>query len=614
MKQHKVRAVALSVTIAGLFPATGLAMEFKSPDSPVEVTWTTDLSAGVGIRLRNPSCGLIGDPTFGGCGSSVNTKTWSNGDDGDLNYKAGKLFSSYLNVVSEVVVNIPSQEIKFVARGRGLYDPSADNTERTPLSDEGKRQIVRNLRLLDFFGEKSFATTAGHARVRVGNQVMNWGESQFLPYGVNQTNSIDFVAAAVPGQSLKQVILPASMLSVLADVSENLTLEAYYQFRWNKNQFAPVGSYWSASDYVGRSGPNRQAVTDINNFNVNGLDAATQARLHGLDPRNPGVYQQAQQDLLAGAFPESYGTPVVDHDSDPKKTHQYGVRLGYRPQGSDKNFGFYYMRYTDKSPVFVSDGPNNIYNMRYLEKRDLYGISGNMPAGDWLLGGELAYRPRDAVALTGCYNATAVPGSAPTDVAVNGATVNCPYTRDNKRFQLTVNGQINLSASSFAPVGWLGADTGYFSAEAAWVNYPGVHRGNSYIRTIDGQQIMQQVLAGGYWYESNSTGYPVVRSEGTANSLGAAFYANLTYDGTIIPGWQVIPSIYHQQGLSGYSPGAVNALWMKGSKATTLSISFSKNPGTLSAGISYVKYWGGSDVINPYKDRDMLGINAKYTF
>jgi len=614
MKQDKVKKLALTVTIAGLFPASAVAMEFKSPDNPVEVTWTTDLTAGGGLRLRNPSCSLIGDPTFGGCGSRANTQTWSNGDDGNMNYKKGKLFSSYFNVTSELVLNVPSQEVKFVARARALYDPSANHTERTPLSDEAKDQIVRNVRLLDFFGEKSFATDAGHARVRLGNQVMNWGEAQFLPYGINQTNSIDYVSAAVPGQSLKQVILPAPMLSVLADLNDKFTIEGYYQFRWNKNQFAPVGSYWSASDYVGKAGPYRQAVTDMNNFNTTGLDAATQARLLGLDPRDPAVYQQFQQALLAGAFPNSFGTPVIDYDRDAKKSKQYGVRLAYRPEGSDMNFGFYYMRYTDKSPVFISRPSANTFDMRYLENRDLYGISANAPAGDWMLGGEFAYRPRDAVAMTGCYNATPLPGTAPTDANFNAATVDCPYTRDNKRFQLTLNGQINLSPSNFSPIGWLGADTGYFMAEGAWVYYPGIQRGKAYTQNINGQDVMQQVWAGGYWYEQSSTGYSIARSEGTANSLGGAFYMSLTYDGSIIPGWQVTPSLYHQQGLSGYSPGAVNPLWMKGVKATTVSLNFLKNPGSWSAGISYVKYWGGSDTVNPYKDRDMLGFNAKYTF
>lgn len=616
MKNQKLNAVAISVAIAGLFPvlATAQELDIPSSDSPFKFKWTTDLTAGGGLRLRNPSCSLTGDPTFGGCGARANTATWSNGDDGDLNYKKNKLFSSYINIVSEVIVTVPSQELKFVARGRALYDASADRTERTPLSDEGQRQIARNFRLLDFYGEKSFATKDGHARLRLGNQVMNWGEAQFLPYGINQTNSIDYVSSVVPGQSLKQVILPAPMLSGLINLSEHLTAEAYYQFRWKKNEFAPVGSYWSASDYTGRTGPYRQSSTDANNFNVTGLDAAAQARLQGLDPRDPAVYQNAQRDLLAGAFPASFGTPVFDHDSEPRRSKQYGLRLGYQPEGSDANFGFYYMRYTDKSPVFVSDPVANTFDERYLEKRDLYGVSANIPLGDWLLGGELAYRPRDAVSMTGCFNVAPVDGTAPTDANYNSSSAKCPYTRDNKRVQLTVNSQINLTPTNFSPVGWLGADTGYFLVESALVHYPGIRDGKSYISTIDGQQVMQQVWAGGYWYESTTTGYPIVKSKGDASSLGAAVFMSVTYDGTVIPGWQVIPSIYHQQGLKGYTPGAVSPLWMQGNKATTLAINFSKNPGNLSAGLSYVKYWGGSDTVNPYKDRDMLGFFTKYNF
>lgn len=613
-------AAATALTISACGGAQ--AVELSGADSAVKMTWTTDLTAGGGVRLRNPSCGMVGDPTSGGCGARADSELWSNGDDGNLNYKRGQAYSAYLGVTSEFLVNVPEQQMKFLVRGTGLRDFAANHTQRTPLSDDAKRQIVYNGKILDLFVEKGFSTAEGSGRVRLGNQVMNWGEAAFLLYGINQTNAYDYQKYAIPGQQLKQIIQPAPMLSASADLLQNLSVEGYYQFRWNKNIFAPVGSYWSASDVFGRTNGYRHLTYDAANFNVGGIDAASVARQQGQNPHDAAVYQNYQNQvynntsLADPAFANTYGFPVVEDDITPRKNaKQYGVRFAYKPTGWDTNLGFYYMRYTDKTPVFTYR-PADV-TMTYLDRRDLYGISANLPAGDWALGAELAYRPRDAVAMTACFSPSAATGSDPLDYNVNGVVPsNCPAYRDNKRYQLTVNGQINLFPSTFALVDWVGATAGYFMAEAAWVYYPGVGSGRPYYSSVDGQTVMQQVAAGGlYWYNRNSSaGYTTTGTAGTANSVGAAAYFSLTYDNKIIPGWQVTPSIYHQQGLIGYSPGAVSALWMKGVKATSLGLTFTQNPAFWTAGVNFVKYWGGTTTTNPYRDRDALGFYATRTF
>ena len=52
------------------------------------------------------------------------------------------------------------------------------------------------------------------ARVRVGNQVVSWGESLFLPGGINSTNAMDIMRLSQPGTQLKEVFLPAPIVSV----------------------------------------------------------------------------------------------------------------------------------------------------------------------------------------------------------------------------------------------------------------------------------------------------------------------------------------------------------------------------------------------------------------
>ncbi|GAB2458159.1 DUF1302 domain-containing protein [Comamonas humi] len=581
-----------------------------------KLTVTTDVTVGGGYRLRNPSCSLTGDPTSGGCGMSADTALWSNGDDGNLNYHKGQFYSLYSGVASEALWRAPNDEYKFMIRGTGLYDFAAGDTQRTPLSDSARHQVVRNFRLLDLWAEKKVEVGDQSGRVRVGNQVINWGESYFLLGGINATNALDYQRYATPGQQLKQIILPAPMISTSMGLSRGLSMEAYYQLNWNKNVFSPVGSYWSTSDVFGRAGPNRQLVFNNTapNYNVGGLDPAAIARQGGQNPRNSNVYNNVANQVYTnnnGAYDlPSLGYPVNEREPGGKGGNQFGARFAYNPEDTDLNLGFYYLRYTDKSPVFTFR-PSDA-NMTYLKNRDVFGVSANFPLGRWAIGTELSYRPRDAIALTGCFGL-----GGPLDSTTNNAATSfdCPAYRDNKKFQLIVNAQNSLTPSSAPFLDWIGAQSGYFLAEASWIYYPGVSKDKRYYRTINGTQVMQAPAAGGlYWYDYSNPSNTITGTQGTASSLGGAVFFSVTYDGSLISGWQVTPSIYHQQALYGYTPSAITPSWMKGVKATTLAVNFAQNPLVWQGGISYVKYWGGNTTSNGLKDRDSIGFFVTRTF
>lgn len=616
-KSSQIRSAGCVVML--LTVGTANAVEFETLDSKIRVVWTTDLTAGAGLRLKNPSCSLTGDPTSLNCGAKADVQLWSNGDDGNLNYRKNQFYSAYGGIASELLLRSPNDEYKFMIRGTALYDAAADDTERTPLSGTARRQIVHNVRLYDMWLEKRLAFGEQSGRVRIGNQVINWGESFFLPYGINSTNAIDFQKAATPGQQLKQIILPAPMINFSSGVTNSLSVEGYYQFRWNKNIFPPVGSFWSASDVYGRTDPYRQLTYDNAqpNFNVGGLDPAALARLSGEDPADVAVYRKYQSQLYSnnnGAYDlPAFGYPV--HENEPRKRgHQYGARVAYRPEGMDINVGLYYIRYTDKSPVFTYYADDS--TLTYLGNRDVYGVSMNLPVGDWAVSGELSYRPRDAIALTGCF----APGGRLDSTEnpardANGRNVDCAAYRDNEKWQLTANAQYNMTPSTTPFLDLIDASAGYFLVEASWIRYPGVSANKRYYSVKNGVPVMQAPVAGGlYWYDRSDPTNTITASRGTANSAGVAIYASITYDGNLIKDWQITPSIYHQQALTGYTPSATAALWMQGVKATTLGFNFAHNPTHVQAGVNYVKYWGGSSTTNPYSDRDSLGVFVTKTF
>ncbi|MFZ3289361.1 MAG: DUF1302 domain-containing protein [Telluria sp.] len=596
LKQNRSIAVAVLALIASL-SSPSHAFTFQTESGAVQGSFDSTMTMGLGKRLRAQDCTLVGDPnTF--CGASANTAQWSAGDNGDLNYNKGDFFSTYLKGTHEFLLKMP-ERWKFMARASWMRDFKADDTRRTDLSGDARDQVVKDVRLLDFWVSKEFNIGEQNARVRLGNQVINWGESLFAIGGINATNALDLQRLMVPGTQIKEAVLPASMLSLATSLGAGLNFEGYYQFRWNRNRVPPVGSYFSVADYYDKG---REPVSFSGaNFNVTGRDPASLL---------------AAKSFSAAAAMAAIGAngdfPVpIDPDLKPKDSGQYGLSLHYK--SGDVDFGFYYLNYHDKAPVLNLANSGTSYQWQFKEDRKLYGVSANFPLGNWAIGSELSYRPKDAIALSGCYGA----GGA-LDVNTNGAVVgNCPMWADNKKYQLHLTGLLQLTPGDHGPVlDLLGADAGFLSAEAVLTRYPGVGPNKRIGRTIDGVAV-EQVPAAGYliFLDRLNPAAPIASGGGSANSWGYVVDFNVTYDGKLIPGWQVTPGITFSHSVRGETP-TFTANYLEGAKATNFYVLFNQNPAVWQAGINYTTYFGGKEdpTHQVYKDRDFLGAFVSRSF
>ncbi|WP_407945578.1 DUF1302 domain-containing protein [Paraburkholderia hiiakae] len=601
--------ISAAVSLVMLTAAQGAsAYEFTLDDGAVNGSWVSNLTAGGGIRVKNPSCSLTGDPNANGCGAGANTAQWASGDDGNLNYRKGQPFSTYVSATSELLLTMPSQGVKFMVRGTAMYDFLANDTNRTPLSSTAAAQIVYPVDLLDLWVQKDFTLNDRSAHVRLGNQVINWGESFFATNGINATNAVDIQKLLIPGTQLKQALLPEPMLSFAAGITSGLSTEAYYQFNWESNRYPPVGSYWSAGDIFGR-GAGPLTISTING-NVNGPDAGTIAGPNaGNSQTIAGINSGLVNGVYAGPPFNSIGIPTSTQLPN-KYRPQFGVKFNYKPKNVDVNFGFYYENYTDKSPV-ASALANGTEQFQYLQNRQLFGASANFGVGDWAIGTELSYRPHDAVALSGCFGA-----GGPLDFNTNGVSgVNCQQWEDRKKLQYLINGQLNLTQSEYPFLKLLHADMAVLTMELAWIYYPGLNS-NGVTRTVDGQQVTQAPAAGYFTWLNNDSGlgYPITAAKGTASSVGATIDFNWTYDGTIIPGWQVTPGVTFSDALYGYTP-TFTANYMQGAKSVNVYLLFNQNPTIWQAGINFTAFFGGHDTVGqPYADRNFVGIFATRNF
>lgn len=95
---------------------------------------------------------------------------------------------------------------------------------------------------------------APHQRWRAGAQVLNWGESTFIAQGLNSFNPVDVSRRRVPGSEVREALKAVPMVQASLVVNDSLSLEAFYQLRWEPTVIDPPGSYFSNNDFVGAGG------------------------------------------------------------------------------------------------------------------------------------------------------------------------------------------------------------------------------------------------------------------------------------------------------------------------------------------------------------------------
>ena len=232
------------VLLASVLPTKVAAFQFKLGE--VDGGLDTTLTLGVSTRLSDPDRKFYGTSN-GGLQDSVNS------DDGNLNYMSG-INSLVIKGTSDLELSYG----RFKAFGRVyyFYDFENENSDRarTPLSDEALKQVGSDIRMLDAFVVGQFDLGTMPLDVRFGSQVLNWGESTFIQNGINVINPIDVAKIRVPGSELKEALVPVPMISASLGITEDITLEAFYQLRWSETIIDPPGTYFSTNDFVGRGG------------------------------------------------------------------------------------------------------------------------------------------------------------------------------------------------------------------------------------------------------------------------------------------------------------------------------------------------------------------------
>lgn len=309
-----LKLLAVSVCLAGTLSAPSLqAATFEFAEGEGSFTFDTTFSAGVLARTQRSDPRLIGIAN-GGTSRSVNE------DDGNLNYKHGDIVSAVLKASHDMDLSYGKTGL-FVRFG---YGSDIAAREKDGLTERTHETLDFDAELYDAYLRHEFNIADRKLSIRLGKQVVSWGESTFIPGGINVINPVDLVKLRAPGSELKEAFIPVPMVFASQQITDNITIEAFNQFKWKPFKIDPFGSFFSSTDVFSRGG--------------------TQSFI--------GFGRTPDSTHPENGTPEPDSIIPRDHTRHAKDTGQFGMALRWLiPALNNTELGFYGINYHSRTPI-----------------------------------------------------------------------------------------------------------------------------------------------------------------------------------------------------------------------------------------------------------------------
>jgi hypothetical protein len=629
-------AIVLAGILALVFTAPAEGIDLSGKGSKFSLNLDVTLSYGARYRMEERDPAII-SPFEGGTAWSVN------GDDGNLNFEKGTIVSNTPKATVDFsFASNPSKAHRFgfFARASAFYDFALerDCCERTELTQEALDWAGNRTELLDAYAWWQFPI----GEIRVGRQVLNWGESTFIQGGLSVINAVDVSALRVPGAELREAFRPQGMAWASIDLSQNFSVEGFYQYEWEDIVIDPPGTYFSTNDFAGPGGEN--VFLAFASFPDTGVSPP---------------YIQPPVDYPYMSVPRSETGEAEDGG-------QYGVAFRlFVPSWGGTEFGFYYLNYHSRLPtingvtgsiqgaidgqaagasaalmyyflVGVPPGVNPIVDATaaavgqgaaistfaqtaswftaYPEDIKLYGLSWNAQLGTSGIAfqGEVTYRQDnplqvDDVELLFAALSPLSPTFADASQITDGTALGFEETALGYRLLDTSQLQFTLTkiTSNF-----LGADQAVFLGEFGFNKVfdlpskdelrfegPGTYTsGNPAMSAPGGIHAGKPFEEPEHFADDFSWGYRLVSRLTYNNALGA---------------WALSPRISWQHDVDGVTPGPGGS-FIAGRKALSVGIQAGYQ-NAWQVDLSYTMF-DGADRYNLINDRDFIGGFIKYSF
>jgi len=641
-KTWRLAKLPLAVSLASTLATPAFGVNFNIGE--IEGQFDSSLSVGASWSVKGADKDLIGFNN-GGRGLSQTS------DDSHLNFKKGETFSKIFKGVHDLELKYGDTGV-FV-RGKYWYDFELkdENRQFKDIDDSGRKTAAKSsgAEFLDAFVYHNYALMDQPGTVRLGRQVVSWGESTFIQNSINSINPVDAAAFRRPGAEVKEGLIPVNMFYIGQSLTDNLSMEAFYQIGWKQTIVDNCGTFFAQPDIVADGCDNNLAVL------------RTGDQLGGaLGPFAPGAIGVLNNNGVT--FTDEGVIVARSRDRDARDSGQWGLAFRYFAQPLDTEFGFYAMNYHSRTPFFSASaadpsiygllsplnpaglGPqlgaalvpqgfpgagipgltaqlaplvvagNSNYFMEYPEDIRLYGISFSttLPTGTaW--SGEVSYRPNAPVQL----NSTDIlfAGITPLNPNVSllqgqpGGTINGYNRKEVTQLQTTFTHFVDqvMGASRVTLVGEIGmVHVGGLesSSNARYGRDPIFGPGPLPAGTCEA---LNTGSLGGNANAKNVSRY--CENDGFTTSTSWGYRARVIWDyPDVFAGVNLRPSVAWSHDVDGYGP---NGLFNEGNKAVSLGLN-AEYQNTYTADLSYTDFFGGK--YNTSTDRDFVALSFGMNF
>lgn len=367
----------------------------------VNVNWSNAIRYSAAARVSDRDSDLTANPNL---------------DDGNQNFSTG-LISNRLELYSEldvVAANGFGGRVSALGWYDTVYNRDNDNPGGTvnhntrdydEFTKKTRNQHGRDAEIRDAFLFGSVDIAGMPLGVRLGQHSLVWGESLFFANNAIAGAQSPFDITRLlddPTSEAKEFVLPVPQISAELQITQDLSIGGYYQFRHRYNRIPAAGSYFSFSDVVG--------------------EGAERLWLQ------PGVLAAER-----------------DSDMDARDSGQFGLQVRWLL--GEYDLGFYALRFHDKDfqqvmrlgqpfGPFGPTMPTNYY-LAYHEDTKLYGFSVSRSFGTVNLAMEASVRKDQSLASTHAVDAS---GLAPAGVIPR------PDNKDNPAYAVGDTAHVNVSS------------------------------------------------------------------------------------------------------------------------------------------------------------------------
>ncbi|WP_437881472.1 DUF1302 domain-containing protein [Pseudomonas sp. LRF_L74] len=641
----RLAKLPLAVSLASTLVTPAFAVTFNIGE--IEGQFDSSLSVGASWSMASPDKDLIGKNN-GGDGLSQTS------DDGHRNFKKGETFSKIFKGVHDLELKYGDTGV-FV-RGKYWYDFELkdEGREFKDISDSNRKEGAKSsgAQILDAFVYHNYSIGDQPGSVRLGKQVVSWGESTFILNSINSINPLDVAAFRRPGSEVKEGLIPVNMFYVSQSLTENLSAEAFYQLEWDQTVVDNCGTFFSQADIAADGCTGNLAVL-----------SPTLGQFSGVATSMGYGYQTTSEGVVVPR----------GGDRDARDSGQWGAALRYLFEPLDTEFGAYFMNYHSRAPIFSAQGApagayatagsfgsaiggavatqltarcaalpagsqaacyaaipaaaatagsgaasamvagNSRYFMEYPEDIQLYGLSFSttLPTGTaW--SGELSYRPNAPVQLntTDILYSGLTPLNSSVSVlqGVPGQDQHGYRRKEITQFQTTLTHFFDqvMGASRLTLIGEVGVTHVGGLESTDKVRYgrdpvygPGPLPNNT-CTTLNAGTL-------GSTSAENVSKY--CENDGFVTSTSWGYRARAIWEyNDVFAGVNLKPSVAWSHDVHGYGP---NGLFNEGAKAVSLGLD-ADYQNTYTASLAYTDFFGGK--YNTLVDRDFLSLSFGMNF